>query len=91
MSGAGSAPTWRGIAKAAVVLGVTESALRRRLERHAARGEDGVVTARIDGVLARKWGRHWRVLLGDWDPARQSSVVVSRPHSASGRPGGIPL
>ena len=57
---------WMGIEDAAGILGVPVVSLRRTLERHATKGPDGSVEARVDGIVARKLGRLWRVAL---DPA----------------------
>ena len=45
-----------------VELDLTPEALRRTLERRAARAPDGGVEAHVDGVIGRKLGRLWRVL-----------------------------
>lgn len=52
---------WVSVKTAAEFLDMSPEALRRALERHAVRAPDGVVEATIDGVLARKLGRSWRV------------------------------
>jgi hypothetical protein len=58
---------WMTVARAAAVLDMTPSALRRRLERAATRTESGSTEARSDGILARKLGRCWRIALGpEW-------------------------
>ncbi len=56
---------WTSTEHAARVLGLTVVTLRRALDRHARRGPDGVTEARVNGVRARKWGRQWRVALGE--------------------------
>jgi hypothetical protein len=56
---------WLSLAKAALVLDLSPTALRRTLERRATRTDDGSVEAEIDGVRARKFGRLWRVQLGE--------------------------
>ena len=38
-----------------------DSALRKTLERRAARAPDGATEAALDGVRARKFGRNWRI------------------------------
>ena len=55
---------WQCVRDAATVLGTTPAALRKRLERNAARAPDGVVEANFDAVRGRKFGGHWRVALG---------------------------
>jgi hypothetical protein len=58
---------WASVEHAAAFLDVPPVTLRRMLERHARRGEDGRVMATVDGITARKLGRAWRVLLDeDW-------------------------
>lgn len=59
---------WLAVGEAAEVLSVTPAALRRRIERNAKRSRGGQIEANIDGVRARKFGRLWRVRLGDgWE------------------------
>ena len=77
---------WASVEHAAAFLDVPPVTLRRMLERHARRGEDGRVMATVDGITARKLGRAWRVLLDkDWrnpsgatQRARASVRVSSR-------------
>ena len=59
------AGAWASVDHAAAFLDVPPVTLRRMLERHARRGEDGCVVATVDGITARKLGRAWRVLLGE--------------------------
>jgi hypothetical protein len=68
-------PRWMSLPCAAEVLGMTPGALRKILERHARRGQDGVTEAQVSGVWARKLGRIWRVSLSSaWsDPALAAS------------------
>jgi hypothetical protein len=61
-----NAPQWMSAAEAAAILGVPLLTLRRSFDRHARKGKDGSVEARVDGITARKLGRLWRVAL---DPA----------------------
>lgn len=56
---------WISTEHAARVLGLTAVALRRALDRNARRAPDGVTEARVNGVRGRKWGRQWRVALGE--------------------------
>jgi hypothetical protein len=77
---------WASVEHAAAFLDVPPVTLRRMLERHARRGEDGRIMATVDGITARKLGRAWRVLLDeDWrnpsgatQRARPSVRVPSR-------------
>ncbi len=63
----GESGGWWGLRRGARFLDVTEPALRRRLERHSFRADDGITEAQVDGVRGRKWGRHWRVQIsGGW-------------------------
>jgi hypothetical protein len=57
---------WMGVEDAASILGVPVVSLRRTIERNARKRPDGSVEARVDGIVARKLGRLWRVTL---DPA----------------------
>jgi hypothetical protein len=57
--------SWLSVAKAASILDLTPTALRRTLERRAVRPPDGSVEANLDGVRARKFGRLWRVFLDE--------------------------
>ena len=59
------AGAWASVKHAAAFLDVPPVTLRRMLERHARRGEDGCVVAIVDGITARKLGRAWRVLFGE--------------------------
>ena len=52
------------MASAAAVLDETPEALRKKFERAQRRGPDGVTEAEVSGVLARKFGRRWKVRLG---------------------------
>jgi hypothetical protein len=55
---------WLPISSAAQLLGTTPNALRKVIER-TPRQRDG--THAFDGILARKLGGRWRVLLGaEW-------------------------
>jgi hypothetical protein len=73
------APTsrWLPLRDAALILGESTDMLRKRCERKAAKGADGAVEARFDGIVARKLGGRWRVLLSaEW---AQPAVVGSPP------------
>jgi len=63
---AGEPARWMGIDDAAGILGVPVVSLRRTIERNARKQPEGSIEARVDGVVARKLGRLWRVAL---DPA----------------------
>jgi hypothetical protein len=55
---------WISISEAGAALGMSEEALRKRLNRAARiRGSDGVTEIVTDGIRARKIGRSWRVQL----------------------------
>ena len=56
---------WLTVRDAASVLSVSPDALRRAFERHARSAPDGGTEAEVDGVRARKFGRQWRVMLGN--------------------------
>lgn len=56
---------WYALRDAARVLGVSASALRKVLERRAARAADGGVEATVDGVRARKFANRWRISFGE--------------------------
>jgi len=63
-------PRWLGIPRAAPIIGMTDGALRRAIERRARRRYDGSLEAVFDGIRARKLGGRWRVLIGDaWMPS----------------------
>lgn len=62
---------WVSVRIAARTLGFTPVSLRRAIERHARRAEDGTIEARFDGLRARKLGRTWRVQLSSaWTTER---------------------
>ncbi len=58
-----STGSWRSIEASARILGVPTITLRRLIGRSARRAPDGSVEACVDGIRARKLGRHWRVWL----------------------------
>jgi hypothetical protein len=73
------APGWRWLPlrDAALILGESADALRKRCERKPAKGADGAVEAKFDGIVARKLGGRWRVFLSaEW---AQPAVVGSPP------------
>lgn len=51
---------WVSIATAAAFLDLSPDRLRKTVERHA-RKVDGAIESNVDGVVARKFGRLWRV------------------------------
>jgi hypothetical protein len=55
--------SWMTLDEAASFLGVQVVTLRRSLERHTRKRADGAILADVDGITARKLGRHWRVWL----------------------------
>ena len=55
--------SWMTVEQAAAFLRVPVVTLRRSLERNARKEGEGSVTARVDGITARKLGRLWRVWL----------------------------
>jgi hypothetical protein len=58
-----STGSWISIEASARILGVPTITLRRLIGRSARRAPDGSVEACVDGIRARKLGRHWRVWL----------------------------
>jgi hypothetical protein len=72
---------WVSLQSAAQVLGMTPAALRKSLDRRAARTSDGGIEAEIDGVRGRKFGRLWRVVFSPaWTlPLTSNDVVQSAP------------
>jgi hypothetical protein len=57
------AGAWTSVEAAAAFLGLPIRTLRRSFDRHAQKGADGSVIAKVDGLTARKLGRLWRVWL----------------------------
>lgn len=69
---------WHSLRAAAPLIGMTDSALRKALER-APRNPDGSHT--VDGVHGRKLGRNWRVAFGpEW--CTLCNAAAKRPESA---------
>jgi len=58
-----SPSSWMPLLAAAAQLGEPPDSLRKKLERAAIKGADGVVEASIDGVVGRKFGRNWKLRL----------------------------
>ncbi len=62
--GLASQKTWISIARAAEILDETTETLRKKLQRaKRSVAADGVVEVSIDGIRARRLGRHWKVQL----------------------------
>lgn len=61
--GDGSALRWRSVEDAAAFLGMPVRVLRQTIASKA-RTESGRTEAHLDGIIARKLGRRWRVWLG---------------------------
>jgi len=73
-------PSWMAVEKAAALLDIPAVTLRRSLERSARKDAAGTVTARLDGIIARKLGRLWRVWLdADW---LQPTMMDAAPSSS---------
>lgn len=67
-------PAWVSLRAAADFLSLEPGSLRRTFERRAKRVPDGGVEAELDGVVARKFGRLWRVRFSDsWVSEREGS------------------
>ena len=61
---------WMSVDAAATILSVSPVMLRRLLERSARRNASGLIEAAVDGIVARKVGRLWRVRLDEgWSAA----------------------
>lgn len=76
---------WLPLRDAALILGESAEALRKRCERNATKGASGIVKAEFDGILAQKLGGRWRVLLSaEWaQPAMVGSPPPRRERRAS--------
>lgn len=60
---------WLTVRAAATFLALKPGALRKRLERNAVLGLDGVVEAHLDGIRGRKLGDRWRIYIPvSWRP-----------------------
>ena len=77
-------PRWLALRDATPVLGLSLGALRKLCERHQQLAADGAVESRFDGLIARKIGGRWRILLSD---AWTGSAVVSSPSQVRDRRG----
>jgi hypothetical protein len=79
---------WISLQSAADLLGLTPAALRKALDRRAARAVDGGIEAELDGVRGRKLGRLWRVALSPaWMVPSTSAVRVGSASSQNVRDG----
>ncbi len=56
---------WLPLLTAAAHLGESADSLRKKLERASRRGPDGAIEAELDGIVARKLGRLWKLRLSD--------------------------
>jgi hypothetical protein len=61
--GAPRGGAWMTVEQAAAFLSLPVVTLRRSLERNARTTPEGATVAHVDGVMARKLGRLWRVWL----------------------------
>lgn len=61
---AGTKNTWCSVERAARLLDIHPTTLKRHLENNVYRAVDGGTEARFDGILARKLGGRWKLLLG---------------------------
>jgi hypothetical protein len=73
------------IEQAAPFLQLTPEALRARCRRAAGRVGRDIVAQLVDGVIAIKFGRSWRVRFPEAAPAAPGSLPEPR---VIGRPGG---
>ncbi len=55
---------WISVERAARTLDIHPTTLRRHLEKNVFRSADGGIEARVDGIVARKLGNRWKLLLG---------------------------
>lgn len=82
-----SVARWMSVEAAARFLDLSADALRRTIERHAVRGDGGGIEARIDGVIARKFGRLWRVKFSAaWTDSTDAVDSAPRENVRKGRP-----
>jgi hypothetical protein len=58
---------WISLETAALILGEEATNLRRKLERRASLNAEGIKEANLDGITARRMGKHWKLQLGSWD------------------------
>jgi hypothetical protein len=75
---------WLTVDQAAAILNTPVVTLRRTLERNSRRGPNAGTIARVDGITARKLGRHWRVWLDpEWLSPSAIEVVEKTKESAA--------
>jgi hypothetical protein len=77
-------PHWLPLRDAAPLLSMLPGALRKLCERHQQRAADGAIESRFDGLIGRKIGGRWRILLSD---AWTASAVVCSPSQVRDRRG----
>src|SRR5262245_10175067 len=69
---------WRSVEDAAAFLGMPVRVLREALASNA-RLDGGVTEAHLDGIIARKLGRRWRVWLAEkWTAPEPATAAASR-------------
>jgi hypothetical protein len=69
---------WVSVDVAAQFLSLAPGRLRRTLERRATRDADGHVVVRMDGIVARKLGRLWRLKFAAcWTEPESSSAAAT--------------
>lgn len=67
MSDLDSKNTWLSLARAAAILDISPDALRKRCERLAKPGPNGMIVCPLqDGIEARKLGKLWKLRLPGW-------------------------
>src|SRR5262249_31787038 len=72
------AARWRSVEEAAAFLGMPVRVLREALASNA-RLDGGVTEAHLDGIIARKLGRRWRVWLTEkWTAPEPSTAAAPR-------------
>ena len=74
----GMGTAWLTVDQAAAILNTPVVTLRRTLERNSRRGPNAGTIARVDGITARKLGRHWRVWLDPGWLSPGASEIVQR-------------
>jgi hypothetical protein len=74
----GSALRWRSVEDAAAFLGMPVRVLRQTIASKA-RTADGRIEAHLDGIIARKLGRRWRVWLSaQWTAPKPPDRAAAR-------------
>jgi hypothetical protein len=78
--------TWTSLDRAAQALGMSAPALRKALDRRAARVADGGIEAELHGVRGRKLGRLWRVTFSAaWGGFHELALVGEQGHTSTRR------